>query len=135
MSEAIEICVVCRNNQAMENHHLWPTHLGGAIEGPTVWLCATCHRDIHKCASRLYRGKPLGIIDDNWLRRAMPLISRIVKALREFEGATLDNINSKIVIEIPKNDLRLIHLRKMDLGFSSLQKYIMALIKKDMIGN
>lgn len=132
MSETILCVVRACGNPAQEQHHLWPTHLGGPVEGPTIWLCPNCHRDIHKIASRMYRGKPIGIFKDNWLQAAQPIIMRIVRALREFEGANLDNIEARLVIKLPKNKLRRIHLRKMDLGFSSLEKYIIALIDADL---
>lgn len=127
-------CVCCPND-AIESHHLWPTHLGGPIDGPQVWLCSNCHRWIHRIASRLYNGKPIGDYSEPWLRRASPIINRIVRALREFEGATLADLSeilSRIIIQVPKDELRQIHLRKMDLGYSSLERYILALIRNDL---
>lgn len=125
---------VC-NNEGFESHHIWPTYLGGPIEGPQIWLCYQCHRDIHKISSKLYRGKPIGDYSEPWLYRARPLIARIVRALREFEGITLEqlsNIQARVIIQVPKDELRQIHLRKMDLGYSSLERYILALIRNDL---
>lgn len=129
-------CVIrACNNDAMEEHHLFPTHLGGDIEGPTIWICPTCHRKIHIYAGRIFRGKSLGEYDEVWLRAAAPLINRIVRAMREAENNPLSQAPARIVLNITKRELRIIHLQKLDRGFSSLEKYILALIKADLTAN
>lgn len=125
-------CIAICQQPALEEHHIFPTHLGGEKSGPTVWLCSNCHRNIHLAASRIYRGKPPGDFNPLWLEQAAPLIGRIVRALREFEGADDSQIESRLIIKIPRAELRAVHLRKMDLGFSSLENYVLALIRADL---
>ena len=115
----------------MEQHHIWPTHLGGAVDGPQVWLCGNCHSKIHYAALGLYNGKRPRE-DEAWLKRATPLITRIVRAMRQAENDPLDDAPARIIIKIDKNTLRRIHTRKRDRGYRSLQTYIMALISLDL---
>jgi hypothetical protein len=127
-------CVIatCKET-ALESHHIFPTALGGSEDGPQIWLCPTCHRKVHIYASRLFRGVAINEPDERWLRAAYPVINRIVRALREAENNPLDQAPARIVLEITKKDLRMIHLRKMDKGFRSLPAYILALIKADFL--
>jgi len=115
----------------MEEHHIWPTHLGGPEDGPKVWLCGNCHAKIHYAALRLIRGKRPRE-DDAWLQVAAPLIARIVRAMYQAENDPLDDAPARIIIKIDKNTLRRIHRRKRDRGYPSLQSYIMALIGLDL---
>ena len=126
-------CVVrvC-GDEALEQHHLWPTALGGDPDGPKVWVCSNCHRRSHLCAVRIYRGKPIGETDEVWLQAAAPIINRIVRALRDSENMSLDDAPARIILVVSKRELRQIHLQKMDRGFSSLQAYLLALISADL---
>lgn len=40
-------CELCgRSPVKTTEHHLVPRQYGG-VEGPTIWLCGACHRQIH----------------------------------------------------------------------------------------
>jgi len=119
-------------NAALEDHHLWPTALNGPVDGPTVPLCSNCHRLIHLYAGKLFRGEALAENNQQWLTDAAPLIQRIVRAMREAEGENIGNAPARIILHINKEELRRIHRQKQDRGFSSLEKYILALIRADL---
>jgi hypothetical protein len=116
----------------MESHHIWPTHLGGPEDGPQVNLCGNCHSKIHYCALALLGGRSINKEDANWLHRAAPLIRRIVKAVHDSEDMDLGAAPARIILKIDKAMLRRIHTHKRDLGFRSLQKYIMTLVLNDL---
>ncbi len=52
-------CWLCErepdNIATFEDHHILPKHLGGT-NGPLVYLCADCHTNVHKCATKLLKG-------------------------------------------------------------------------------
>jgi hypothetical protein len=130
----MSFCVIC-GGEGSELHHVFPIHLGGDKDGPTVWLCGNHHSQIHKVATRLFRGKPIDVADDGeWLKNpgAVALIQRIIKAERDAEDRDLSAVASRLIIKIPKSKLKLIHRRKIDLGFKSLESYIMSLIDRDL---
>lgn len=127
-------CVLWRScgNEAYDQHHIWPTALNGPIDGPKVWLCANCHRAVHLCAARIYRGKPIDHQYTDWYNFAKPLVLRVVRALVLSENTSLDDAPARLVVMVNKRILRELHLRKMDLGFSSMERYLLHLISQDL---
>ena len=126
----LEKCCVCFD-LADHSHHIHPQALGGAFDSAQVWLCASCHTRIHNAANALFRNKPTDLNSD-WMLRARPLIMRIVRAMREAETTDLGDVQSRIIIKLPKKYIKRIHRRKIDLGYKSLEQYFLALIGKDL---
>lgn len=46
MAFGIPICASCGSTTEIHEHHLVPRVRGGE-NGPTIWLCATCHESVH----------------------------------------------------------------------------------------
>ena len=130
MDEEIHKCVICGDNSD-ESHHIFPQAYGGAVNSPQVWLCSSCHSRIHLIAGRIYKGKSYDV-NQQWFNRARPLINRIVQAKIAAETADLSNVPGSIILKLPKGKIKLIHRRKLDLGFRNLESYLMALIDRDL---
>ena len=130
-----EQCIICAEKTGLECHHIHPRHLGGHENSRQIWLCGTHHAAIHKVAERIYKGKPIEPEDDGpWLQTlaAKAIIERLVFYRNRAEHTDLSHVESRIMLKLPKGKLKRIHQRKLDMGFSSLEKYLMALIDRDL---
>jgi hypothetical protein len=45
----------------LEYHHRWPIYLGGPVNGPRVWLCATAHNLVHAAVNVLVKADPVRV--------------------------------------------------------------------------
>ena len=102
------------------------------MDGAQIMICGVCHTRVHNAAHQAHRGEFIDEPDAAWLARAQPVINRIVRAMIEAEDRDLSQVPSRIILKIPKALLKLVHLRKKDQGFASLEKYLMNLIVKDL---
>lgn len=118
-------CCICKG-QKFEDHHVFPRHLGGPNEGPTVPLCANHHKRVHQGFNSLVKGKPYEF--DSGKTEAL---SKFI--IQCFTNSVVsDQQPRKLVIEIPDKWLKKLHLRKVDKGYSNVVEYIKSLIARDI---
>ena len=79
-------CELClREAQRYTVHHLVPRAQGGRF-GPKVWLCTTCHRQLHASFSEATLAKELNSLG---MIRANPQMRKYLKWVRkQKEGAS-----------------------------------------------
>ena len=127
-------CFVCQLVGEHDSHHIMPIAYGGPKEGPQVWLCSICHRKIHLVANDVYKGKSKRLesfTPVQW-ERAGVLVRAIVSSKIQLEAAGKPpDSTQRIMIEIPNHILLRLHIRKKELGFTSLQTFLLTLIKKE----
>jgi hypothetical protein len=126
------ICYICRLEGEHESHHIIPLHLGGPKEGPQINLCSICHHNLHLIANRVYKGKSEGLelfSPDEWTRASL-LVRAIVSSKIQIESTGKPpNSIQRLMIEIPNSLLVKLHIRKADLGFTSLSSYIKSILE------
>lgn len=129
-----EVCIVCKESEEWDWHHIIPISEGGPKDGPQVRLCPVCHRKIHLLANDVFKGKTerLESFKPEEMDRVIPLVQAIVssKIRNESSGKPHSSI-SRLMIEIPFPLMVKLHQRKRDLGFSSLQKFLIALFERE----
>jgi hypothetical protein len=127
-------CYICDLEGEHESHHIIPLHLGGPKDGPQVNLCSICHHDLHLVANSVYKGNSehLEVFSPENMKKASILIRAIVSSKINIEATGKPpNAIQRLMIEIPNGLLVKLHLRKADLGFTSLQKYLISLLETD----
>ena len=123
-------CPVCLNtNLKLQKHHIIPKEYGGPHEGPLLEVCATCHLNIHYTAEAEYKGVSCAYLLADQRERASRYVEAIKRAKQVFETSHGgENLNKKVMIELPQKDLVRLHKLKADRGFTSLEKYLLSLI-------
>lgn len=129
-------CFVDPNHLDQDSHHIHPTCYGGAEDGPQVPLCSTCHRNVHLIAEAVADGRSYDsrVFTAEQIPRARLLVISIVRAKLEFQANPDSTVLRRIVAHVPQALLTRIHKRKADLGLSSIHKYLLYLIVKDLSG-
>lgn len=124
-----ENCCLCGRPKT-EDHHIFPTHLGGPENGPTVPLCSNHHRDLHYAHSKIKSGVYPDIAFNSKAvqEKALDLVQMLIFAS---SVEVPKDHPRKLMFKIPDDLLKKAHLRKIDAGFSNLQDYILNLIVKD----
>lgn len=128
-------CYVCNLPGEHESHHIVPLHLGGPKDGPQVNLCEICHHKLHLISNDIYKGRTHRVeqFSNDELKRASLLIRAIVSAKIAIEGSGKPpNAIQRLMLEIPYSMLTKLHLRKADLGFSSLNAYLMTVLTNEV---
>ena len=75
-----------------EDHHILPKHLGGT-NGPLVYLCADCHTNVHKCATKLLKGLSYVPYSENSLKiKCLELAKVIVNGTIALEKNPVNKI-------------------------------------------
>lgn len=131
-------CFCCTNKNVSDQHHIIPVQYGGPRSGQTVPVCPTCHRNIHREGEYYYKRKEWGkyVNSQNYptkmyLDRAKTLASYIFQAKVAFESMEVKDKEQRNMIQISctSEELKMIHVLKKDLGFTSLEKLIKYLIQ------
>lgn len=126
-------CPICLEDKPLQEHHEHPIEYGGDPDGNTTDLCASCHLSIHHTAEALTSKKGLKTkyLNDDQLLRSQFLIKKIISA--KLTCNINPNNPRKILLKnIPHSLLVKLHKRKLDRGFTNLEKYIMSLLEKDI---
>ena len=131
-------CIVCEDAIDTQLHHIFPTEFGGDPNGEQVPLCSTDHLLIHHLASFLTRKKKGNIKDlkipaEKFSNPVFQkLVAFVIQAKNGFTREEHPEIERRIIIKIEQQYLTQIHKKKLDNGFSSLEKYILSLIMRDV---
>lgn len=133
----MERCCVCNKITETALHHIHPIQYGGDEEGPQVQICADCHNKVHFMANALTSKKGAKtnlFVNDEDFQRAIPLIQAIINAKTWFDSQPQSNKPRRrmFTLQIGDADFVKLHKRKMDCGFTSLNKFIQALIQKEI---
>jgi hypothetical protein len=103
----------------------------GGKEGPTVFLCPTDHDKIHSVAVNLESKAPkkeIPFTPDEW-SRAKRLVEYLQLAIRKNKNDPNGNDPAKLLINLTKRELGLLHLIKQDAKYSNLNLYVSDIIK------
>ena len=132
--ESQSSCPICLANALkLQGHHIIPREYGGPKEGPLLDVCATCHLNIHYTAEAEYAGKQPAYLLPAQRQRASVYVEAIKRAKATYESSGGgENLGKKVMVVLPQKDLVRLHKRKSDKGFSSLEKYLLELIYKDI---
>lgn len=124
----LEICAI------LNSHHVIPRCYGGHVTNNLlVDLCENCHKAIHYTAEAEYAGKAANYLTPQQYQRALIYINAIKKAKQTYElSGGGENLPKKVQLVIPQKDLTKMHKRKSDKGHSSLEKYVLDLIYRDI---
>lgn len=124
-------CAACPPENRLpvqELHHIWPTSLGGPKDGPLAQLCGSCHNKIHKDALLVSRqGHP-----DNQTP-VQYLCTKIIVQAMYADVINGENTPRNIMFKVSDIQLKKMHKRKLDLGFTNMVDYIKSLIEKDIL--
>lgn len=123
-------CSACPPTSALpyqEGHHIWPTSLSGPQDGPLAYICGSCHSKIHKQALQMYKNLPV----ENLTVVQAILVKIIVKAMVA-EQPNIANTPRNIMFKVTDQQLKRMHKRKLDLGYTNLIDYVKSLIEKDL---
>ncbi len=131
-------CWVDGKRNISDQHHILPVEYGGPKDGLTVPLCPTCHRNVHREAAAIDKGKTLYqyVNEENYpdeLQRdkAMFLVKYIVQAKQRFDNTgekKAKGARNMIQISCTREELLTAHDLKNQLGFRSLDRTIKYLI-------
>lgn len=129
----IRECPICKKQAALEKHHITPLSYGGASNGPSIHICATCHRAIHAQAENFGNAKRRYYFTASDFERAKPFIVAILKAKAELKrsGAIAPDARNCVTLHLKKETLVRAHRAKVDAGFTSLEKWVIALIERE----
>lgn len=94
-----------------------------------VSLCAACHKNLHYQADSIVQGIAKDYFLDSQLENAKPYIEKIIKHRLEFEqnGKAVDSRN-RTMIGWSKDQLKTLHLLKVDAGYTSLERFLRDII-------
>lgn len=129
-------CLVCLRKESLEEHHVHPIQYGGDRDGPTVTICAVCHRFVHNQAENITGKQPKKLMGDlALLKRAKPLIAAIVRAKIEWlkcrEQLGLNPRQPRrIMLTVDEITLARLHLMKVDAGATNLSTYLRGLLTR-----
>jgi hypothetical protein len=129
-------CYVCQGFENLDSHHITPIAYNGPKDGPQVMLCSNCHRSVHRAANWVY--KPNLKIKRNvqdlfenpeQFERSTLLIRAIVSARIKMEssGRAPETLR-RMQLEIPHSLHLKLNRKKLDLGFSSFQDLVLAIL-------
>lgn len=129
-----QVCPIClQTNLKLQGHHIIPKEYAGPVDGPLLDVCATCHLNIHYTAETEYKGEQASYLLPAQRHRAHEYVETIKRAKQVFETAGGgENLKRKVMLMIPQKDLTRMHKRKSDKGFTSLEKYLLDLIYRDI---
>lgn len=128
-----QVCEICGSSYNLQDHHVMPIHLGGDEDGVQVVLCGNCHARVHKMAEDLWSKNPnpeMLFDTEATFKRARPFIQAIINAHLYFESQPQSNKPRRrmIVLNIGDADWKRLHKAKVDAGFTSLRKFITAVL-------
>lgn len=127
-------CFVCREQKAVQSHHLLPREYGGAEDGPQIDVCPSCHLICHYEAEILYKTGDYSRLEESFtaaaVQRAIKVIDYIVKQRSQFEaaGKPAADARRRVNLNFSHDELQLMHDLKRVLKFKSLERLIKACI-------
>ena len=134
-------CWIDNKKNISDQHHIVPVEYGGPKSGLTVPLCPTCHRQVHREAVALVKGKNIGnyVNGENYpkikqLHRANFLVQYIVRAKQRFDAIgdkKAEDAGNMTQISFTREELAMAHDVKKMLGISSLPKTAKYLFAKE----
>jgi hypothetical protein len=131
---SIQSCPICLNPQLkLEKHHILPKEYGGPEDGPLLEVCSTCHHNIHYTAEAEYVNESANYLLPEQRRRANEYVNAIKRAKQVYEQAGGgDKLKRKVIVSLPQKDLVRLHKVKAIRGFSSLEKFLLHLIRQQL---
>lgn len=125
-------CPICLNwFPELHQHHLHPIGYGGDPNGQLFSLCSSCHLSVHHTAENAVSKQERKIfLTEEQVQRALPLIKIIINAkLRYKEKSFYDpQRNKKIILKVNEEELRKLHVLKIDKGYKSIEKMILDML-------
>jgi len=131
-------CPICLNYfEGLHEHHviLREVTLNGikGIDGPTVYLCGSCHDFLHRTASSLLsKKKSKSYFTDAQLQRASPYLKILVAAMQVKREEKSAGQKSTVVLHFTWEQMERIHAAKTDNGYTNLQDFLEALVIKSV---
>jgi hypothetical protein len=112
----------------VHEHHIIPQAFGGK-NAHTILLCATCHDLVHREQSRIKGGLKKPSIVPPPLQ---DFIGKLASFAVQAEISQIPNSDrvKTIMVKVTQQELNVLHMRKKDAGFSSLDDFLYAIIKK-----
>lgn len=114
-------CPICDGLFAsLDRHHIVPQSTAASSlseeqgEGPTVDLCASCHRAVHSQALSQFKGTDRVYLTDRQLRRAKRLVDIIVVCLQRDSVQQSPSQRKKVTISLTKAQIDTIDAYKID---------------------
>jgi len=126
-------CFVCElDTPVLDEHHIIMQSRGGS-EGPTVYLCATCHSLTHRASHRMLRGKSYDDLevhlDHDQRSRLSVLVHSIVIVEARFEETKNPRPLLAVKLDQPEY-LAALNMLQRDRGFSSRDKLVNAILRR-----
>lgn len=111
-------------------HHVRPLEYGGADDGDKVTLCASCHDELHRMASVVWRGKIQ--CEDIPSRRLRFYVSELIDQRRRFDAGETEapDARRRISVSLTADELVQAHQIKKHYGHSSLEAMMLALLRE-----
>lgn len=128
-------CYICeQESHAVESHHIVPQATGGA-NMPTIPLCGTCHSLVHAQALNiLSRQETRNLFPESQTERAAKVVRFVVLAIRrEREDPNFTN-PATFHLKTTKGTIALLHALKAEAGYSNLNAYVEAVLKRQIAG-
>jgi len=132
-------CYCCDTKNVSDQHHIIPVQYNGPKDGRTVPLCPTCHRLVHREGEYRFKNKEEGkhvnrinFPKATYFNRANTLAIYILQSKIRFVQtgqSKADESRNMVQISFSEEELRMAHVLKRDLGFTSLPKMIKYLIQ------
>lgn len=132
-------CWVDNKKNISDKHHIIPIEYGGPKDGLTVPLCPTCHRNIHREATAIYKNSNKRgdyVNSENYpkykaLQKAEFLVQYIVVAQTKFAATgerKAEGARNMAQISFTREELAIAHDVKQRLGFRSLERCLKFLV-------
>lgn len=128
-------CPICLNDyNGLHEHHVIPRELTlngvKGVNGPTIWICATCHDFIHREAkARIAKaGSRREYFSPDQAQRAAPYLKILEAALRLNADEKSAGQQNKVVVSFDQIEMERLHAAKLDHGFTNLGHFVRALV-------
>lgn len=122
-------CFICDSGGIIDVHHVIPQATGGEA-GPTVSLCPSCHSGIHRQAMNILSktAKKISYFNEEQMVRAKPLVKILVAYIQRGKEDDSQRARSIVSVEVDVQFLKILHLLKVDAGFTNLEEYVLSLL-------
>lgn len=129
-----QACPICLNsNLKLQGHHILPREYGSQKDSPLLFLCATCHLNIHYTAEAEYSGKKPSYLQVEQISRARVYIDAIKRAKAVWESAeSTRNLKKKVMFMLPETMLVKLHKVKASRGYKSLDDYLYSIVEREL---
>ena len=131
-------CPICLHEfleDTLQSHHITPIEYGGLEEGPTVRLCSNDHLKCHYTAENLTAKNAKRrhfFTNPDELERARPYIQAIIVSKIISRDLPKTNARNLVILELDAKRKSLLQRLKQLSGHTSINKYIISLIDKEL---